>query len=566
MKKWISIVALALLAGCASGPSADLVILNARIYTADDNLPVVSALAVKDGKIMRLGERTEVEVLITDSTEVMDLEGQFVFPGFIEGHAHLMGIGANLLNVDLSTARSYDEVIEMVKKRSLIVPKGDWILGRGWHQDKWLSTSENSFKGFPTHEPLSEAVPDHPVYLSHASGHAALVNDKALVMAGIDKKMPSPAGGEIVKNISGNPTGLLNEMASDLVFGIIPQASYDAQAKTLSLAIDECLKNGLTGFHDAGAKQEIIALYKDFAEAQKLKMRLHVMVAGYDTASVSHFLTHGPEYGLYDDHLNVAAIKLYADGALGSRGAWLLEEYTDAPGVHGHNTTPMDAIASIVEKGYLRGFQMCTHAIGDRANREVLDIYSSVFEKYPEKKDDRRFRIEHAQHIHPDDIPRFGELGVLPAMQAIHMSSDRPWAIDRLGKERIENGAYMWSELIDNGAPIVNGTDAPVEPVNPLASFYSSVTRKTLGGTPAGGYEAEQKMTRVEALKSYTIWAAYGAFMEDLIGSIEVGKYADFTVLDRDIMTIEEEEILDTKVVKTIIAGEVLYSADSSPN
>ncbi|MEP4532517.1 MAG: amidohydrolase [Cyclobacteriaceae bacterium] len=562
MKKWISIVVLALLAGCASEPSADLVIINARIYTVNDNLPVVSALAIKDGKIMKLGEKSEVEVLISDSTEVMDLEGQFVFPGFIEGHAHLMGIGANLLNVDLSTAQSYDEVIEMVKKRAMTLPKGDWILGRGWHQDKWLSTSESSFRGFPTHEPLSEAVPDHPVYLSHASGHAALVNDKALAMAGIDKETSSPAGGEIVKNISGNPTGILNEMASDLVFGIIPEASYDTRAKTLSLAIDECLKNGLTGFHDAGAKKQIIDLYKDFAEAEKLKMRLHVMVAGYDTASVSHFLDNGPEVGLYNDHLNVSAIKLYSDGALGSRGAWLLEEYTDAPGIHGHNTTPLDTIASIAEKGYLNGFQICTHAIGDRANREVLDIYESMFEKYPEKRDDRRFRIEHAQHIHPDDISRFAELGVVPAMQAIHMSSDRPWAIDRLGKERIENGAYMWSELIDNGSPIVNGTDAPVEPVNPLASFYASVSRKTLKGTPNGGYEPGQKMTREEALKSYTLWPAYGAFMEDLIGSIEVGKYADFTVLDRDIMTIPEEEILETKVLKTVIAGEVLYSAN----
>ncbi|MEP0369336.1 MAG: amidohydrolase [Cyclobacteriaceae bacterium] len=562
MKKWISIVVLAFLAGCASGPSADLVIINARIYTVNDNLPVVSALAIKDGKIMKLGEKSEVEVLVSDSTEVMDLEGQFVFPGFIEGHAHLMGIGANLLNVDLSTAQSYDEVIEMVKKRAMTLPKGDWILGRGWHQDKWLSTSESSFRGFPTHEPLSEAVPDHPVYLSHASGHAALVNDKALAMAGIDKETSSPAGGEIVKNISGNPTGILNEMASDLVFGIIPAASYNARAKTLSLAIDECLKNGLTGFHDAGAKKEIIDLYKDFAEAEKLKMRLHVMVAGYDTASVSHFLDNGPEVGLYNDHLNVSAIKLYSDGALGSRGAWLLEEYTDAPGVHGHNTTPLDTIASIAEKGYLNGFQICIHAIGDRANREVLDIYESMFEKYPEKRDDRRFRIEHAQHIHPDDISRFAKLGVIPAMQAIHMSSDRPWAIDRLGKERIENGAYMWSELIDNGSPIVNGTDAPVEPVNPLASFYASVSRKTLKGTPNGGYEPGQKMTREEALKSYTLWPAYGAFMEDLIGSIEVGKYADFTVLDRDIMTIPEEEILETKVLKTVIAGEVLYSAN----
>ncbi|HCX24729.1 MAG TPA: amidohydrolase, partial [Cytophagales bacterium] len=267
----------------------------------------------------------------------------------------------------------------------------------------------------------------------------------------------------------------------------------------------------------------------------------------------------GPQIGLYDNHLNIRSIKLYADGALGSRGAWLLEEYSDAHGVHGHNVTPMEDIEEVVFDGLANGFQMCTHAIGDRANREVLDIYERAFSKYPEQAKDSRFRIEHAQHIHPEDIPRFAKLGVLPAMQAIHMSSDRSWAIDRLGKERIENGAYMWSELIDNGSKIVNGTDAPVEPVSALASFYASVSRKTLKGNPEGGYEPTQKMTREEALKSYTIWPAYGAFMEDVTGSIEEGKLADFTVLDTDIMTVADEEILKAKVKMTIIDGKIVF-------
>jgi predicted amidohydrolase YtcJ len=285
------------------------------------------------------------------------------------------------------------------------------------------------------------------------------------------------------------------------------------------------------------------------------------MLSGSDTTLLAERFGTGPQRGLYDGRLNISSVKLYADGALGSRGAWLLEEYSDAKGVHGHNVVPMDEIEEITMRATESGFQVCTHGIGDRANREILDIYEKAFKAFPDITKDHRFRIEHAQHMHPDDLPRFAELGVLPAMQAIHMSSDRPWAIDRLGKKRIEEGAYMWSDLIDNGSKIINGTDAPVEPINPLPSFYASVSRKTLQGKPEGGYEPAQKMTREEALLSYTLWAAYGAFMEDEVGSIEVGKRADFTILDKDIMTIHEEEILNTAVSMTIVDGEVVFEA-----
>ena len=558
--KLLPLFVILLIFSCQQKPkSADLLLINATVYTANDALPKTEAIAVTDGRVTMVGTNQEIMAYKGDSTSVMDMNGKFIYPGFIEGHAHIMGVGANLINVDLMGAQSYDEVIEMVKKRANETPEGEWIIGRGWHQDKWNQTPERLFKGFPTHHKLSEAVPNHPVFLKHASGHASLANAKAMEMAGVDKNTTNPNGGEVFKDVTGQPTGLLNETASGLVSGVIPAETQELKARKLQLAIDECLKSGIVGLHQAGSGFEDIAVFEDFAKNGDLKLRLHVMLHGRDSALLNAYFEKGPQIGLYDQHLNIRSIKLYADGALGSRGAWLLEEYTDAEGVHGHNVTPMSEIEAIVKSGLENGFQMCTHAIGDRANREVLDIYERAFESKPTISKDHRFRIEHSQHIHPEDIPRFAELGVIPAMQAIHMSSDRPWAIDRLGKERIENGAYMWSQLIDNGSKIVNGTDAPVEPVSVLASFYASVSRRTLQGKPEGGYEPTQKMTRAEALKSYTLWPAYGAFMEDQTGSIEVEKLADFTILDQDIMTIPEEEILNTKVLMTIIDGEVVY-------
>lgn len=541
------------------GPKADLILSNGRVYTVDRTSSIAEAVAMKDGLILGVGSDGEMNGYKGDSTEVIDLKGQFVYPGFIEGHAHIMGIGANLVNVDLSAAKSYSEVVELVRTRAASTPKGEWIVGRGWHQDKWERTAERMQGGFPTHQALSQAVPDHPVWLVHASGHAGLANERAMDHAGISKRAMNPSGGEIIRDISGNPTGIFNETAAVMISGMIPQEDQALQQRKLALAIEECLKNGITGFHQAGSDEKDIRLFEEFAGDDKLKLRLYVMLDGSDTVLLEDYFQKGPQVGLYNDRLTIRSVKLYADGALGSRGAWLLDDYQDAPGVHGHNVTPLTEIESVVNRALQSGFQVCTHAIGDRANREVLDIYQQAFQKYPEVSTNHRFRIEHAQHIDPEDIPRFAALGVIPAMQAIHMSSDRPWAIDRLGKERIETGAYMWSALIDSGARIVNGTDAPVEPVSSIASFYASVTRMTLSGKPEGGYEATQKMTREEALKSYTLWAAYGAFMDDKKGSIVPGKLADLTILDRDIMTIPENEILATKVIMTIIGGKPVY-------
>ncbi|MEP0987028.1 amidohydrolase [Ekhidna sp.] len=542
--------------------SADRIFYNGPIYTMDDGAPEVEAVAIKADTFLYVGTKAGAETYRGASTKMVDLAGKTMVPGLTEGHAHIMGVGYNLLNVDLREAKSYQEVVEMVVDRAASTPEGTWIIGRGWHQDKWTEKPEMT-NGFPTHDLLSEAVPNHPVYLKHASGHAALANAKAMEMGGVDANSDQPNGGEIFKSVSGEPTGIFNETAQGLITKVIPDATKESDEQALRLALDQCFKYGITGFHQAGSGPDHIDLYKDFAQRDELKLRLYVMLNGRDESLLEEYFKKGIEEDLFDNQLTVRSVKLYADGALGSRGAWLLEEYTDAPGVHGHNVMPMEDIEDVTQKSYKAGFQVCVHAIGDRANREVLDIYERTFKLYPESAPkEPRFRIEHAQHFHPDDIPRFAEMGVIPSMQAIHMASDRPWAIDRLGQQRIEWGAYMWQTLLQSGAKIVNGTDAPVEPITPLASFYASVSRRTLQGNPEGGYEPTEKMTREQALRSYTLDAAFAAFREDRKGSIKVGKWADLTIFDQDIMTIPEDDILNTKVSMTMIGGEIVYEAE----
>ncbi|WP_420583195.1 amidohydrolase [Reichenbachiella sp.] len=555
----LALAAIILQFSCADKhPKADLVLFNGNIYTLNETEPKAEAVAVTDGKIVYVGNNVNANQWVADTTQIVDLEGKTLTPGFIEGHGHLMGIGENLINLDLLNTKSYDEIIEMVKNKVNEVEDGEWILGRGWHQDKWFVLPENMINGFPSHNKLSEISPNNPVVLSHASGHMVLANDQAMKIAGINKDTPDPEGGTIFKDLGGNPTGILNETAELLLEDVIPEDSDERRIQILNMAIEECLKNGITSFHDAGAGQKTIDLYESFLKNDLLKIRLYVMLDGLDEELLSNWYTSGPRIGLGNDFLTIRAIKLYADGALGSRGALLLEDYEDAPGVQGLRLTPADYIMRVTEQGTKNGFQICTHCIGDRANREVLDMYEIVLNADTTKANPR-FRIEHAQHIAGDDIPRFGQLGVIPSMQAIHMSSDRPWAIDRLGEKRIVESAYMWQDLISTGANVMNGTDAPVEPVNPLASFYASVTRQTLKGKPENGFEPDQRMKREQALQAYTINNAFGAFEEDIKGTIEIGKVADFTVLSKDIMKIEAKEILTTEVEYTIVNGQILY-------
>ncbi|MEQ8927713.1 MAG: amidohydrolase [Fulvivirga sp.] len=543
---------------------ADAIYSNGKIYTADSSNSMVEAVAIKNGRIISTGALEEVNKLKGDSTQSIDLNGATMTPGFIEGHGHMMGLGFNELDLDLLPVKSYDELVKIVAEAVANAEPGEWILGRGWHQSKWNTENEMMVKGFQTHNKLSEVSPNNPVYLRHASGHAGIANTKAMEIAGVLQMSKESLnetevdGGEIIRDELGNPTGIFNERAMTLITKHIPKNSPERMGKALQLATEACWRNGITSFHDAGIDTTTIDLYHQAKEQGKLGVRMYAMLTGFDQSLLNRWYEKGPEIDTVDYLLTIRSIKLNCDGALGSRGAWLLEEYTDRSGHFGMPTLPMDFVLETSRKGLANGFQVCSHAIGDRANQEILDRYESAFTEYPNITD-HRFRIEHAQHLHPDDIPRFGELGVIPAMQAIHMSSDRPWAIDRLGEKRIVDGAYVWQSLIETGATIVNGTDVPVEPIDPLASFYASVSRKTLEGTPENGYEPRQKMTREQALKSYTINAAYGAFQEEALGSIEVGKLADFTVFDEDIMTIPEAEILNTKVIKTVIGGEVVY-------
>lgn len=545
--------------------SATLLIFGGNIYTVDATRPMVEAVAVKDNTILFAGSLAEAEQYKNDQTQLLDLNGKTMTPGLIEGHGHFMGLGYNELNLDLNNTTSYQEIVDAVAERVKTAAPGEWITGRGWHQSKWTEMPSETVNGFQTHDLLSAVSPENPVYLGHASGHAGFANAKAMEIAGLmelDKEGISKfevEGGEVMRDAMGRPTGIFNELAQSLITKHIPENTPAKDIKAFEMAVAACHKNGITGFHDAGIGRETIALYEEMKAKDKMKIRLYGMLTGGDKELLNEWYKKGPMVDA-DNLLTIRSVKLNCDGALGSRGAWLLEAYTDRPGHFGHETLPMNFVEETAIDGLQYGFQVCSHAIGDRANREVLDRYESAFTELPQLATDHRFRIEHAQHLHPEDIPRFAQLKVIPAMQAIHMSSDRAWAIDRLGEQRIKEGAYMWQSLLKSGIPIVNGTDVPVEPLNPIASFYASVTRKTLQGTPDGGYEPAEKMTREQALRSYTLDAAYGAFEEGIKGSITVGKLADFTIYNQDLMKVAEKELLNTEIAMTIFGGEIVYT------
>ncbi len=561
MKKYFLFLILIISACSSKKTPADLIVSGGAIYTMDEKNPVVEAVAVKADTILFAGSLKDAEAYRNEATKSIDLKGATMTPGFIESHGHIMGLGYNELRLDLMNIKSYDELVAMVKEAVAKAQPGQWILGRGWHQDKWDKKPANMVKGFQTHELLSEISPNNPVYLGHASGHAGFANAKAMQIAGVNQlsieKLESGLGdgGEIIRDKLGNPTGIFNERAQTLITKYIPDNTEESDGQALDLAMAACARNGITSFHDAGASRENLELFKKFRQEGKLKTRLYEMITGWDRQLINEYYKKGPE--IDPRGVTIRAIKLNCDGALGSRGAWLLEPYTDRPDFSGMATFSMDSVLKTSRDALKYGFQVCSHAIGDRANHEILDRYETAFKENPGK--DARFRIEHAQHLHPNDIPRFGKLGVIPAMQAIHLSSDRPWAIERLGEKRIKEGAYMWQSLLKTGAKVINGTDVPVEPINPVASFYASVTRKTLKGEPEGGYEPEEKMTREQALRSYTLDAAYGAFEEKLKGSIEPGKLADFTVFSKDIMKVPDNELLATDIVMTILGGQTIY-------
>jgi len=531
-------------------PSApDLVVLNARIYTADPGRPRAEALAVTRGRLVLVGSRLEVEALVGPRTDVWDLGGATVIPGMVDAHAHLVSLGTALRTVDLVGTRSYDEAIARVVERARSVPPGSWIEGRGWDQNDWSATA------MPTLEPLSRAVPNHPVYLSRIDGHAALVNAMALERAGITRDTPDPTGGSIFRNPDGTPTGvLLEDNAKDLVRRVIPPPTPRELEDRILLAIGTANENGLTGIHDAGVGADTIAVYRSLAQQGRYSLRNYVMISAADSA-LTRLLREGPQLGVYD-RLWVRSIKVSADGALGSRGAFLLAPYTDAPDTRGLLLASRDSLKRVAALALDHGFQMNVHAIGDGANRAVLDAYEDALREHPTA--DHRFRIEHAQILSPDDIPRFARLGVIPAMQGSHQTSDMYWAVDRLGYARAV-GAYAWRSLLDSGVIIPNGSDFPVEFVNPLISFAAFVSRQDRDGWPPGGWFAAQRTTRDEALYSMTLWPAMAAFMEEDTGSLSPGKFADFVVLDRNIMEIPVEQIYQTRVLRTVVGGSTVF-------
>ena len=552
MFAYLAAVAVAVSAACApSVDPADMVLQNGKIVTVDDSNPEVEALAIRGDSIVALGTNDEIASYVGPGTEVIDLEGKLVTPGFIEGHGHFMGIGNAGLQLRLMPTESWEEIVGMVEEAALNAEPGEWIFGRGWHQEKWSSTPPGSVAGFPVHATLSAVSPDNPVLLGHTSGHGVFVNAKAMELSEITRDTEAPAGGEIFKDANGEPTGYLNETAQRLVNS--PRANDpDRMRRQAMLAAQEVISKGITSFQDAGAGFATVDLVKEMAEVGEMPVRLWIMLSGSNN-SLRERLDEYRMVGAANNHLTVRAIKRSIDGALGSRGAWMLEPYADLD-TTGLNTTPVDTIAETARLAAEHGYQLSVHAIGDRGNRETLDIFEAVYDANPGQE--LRFRVEHAQHLHPDDIPRFGELGVIASMEGVHCTSDAPYVPTRLGDQRAEEGAYVWQKLMQSGAIVSNGTDAPVEDVNPIASYYSTVSRKDQHGNV---FYPDQRMSREEALKSYTWNAAYAAFEEDIKGSLEVGKLADIVVLSQDIMTIPEDEIPSTEVIYTIVGGEIVY-------
>jgi len=562
MKYKLILPLILLLIGCET-EKADMIIHNGKIYTMNDLMPTTESVAIRNGKIIALGKYRDLDDLITPRTKIINLNGAMMTPGLIEGHGHFYGLGLAKMQLDLSTAESYAELVSMVADAIDRSTPGEWILGRGWHQSKWSDNADSFIKGFQTHDSLSKISPNNPVWLKHASGHAGFANQKAMDIAGVSSETEFGFGGEIIKDLSGNPTGVFNERAQGLISKHVDtNLGKDSDLRAIELAVKTCLENGITSFHDAGTGNKTITTLRSAIDKKLLKVRVYAMLTSRDTSLLNQWYKKGPEIGSGNDFLTIRSIKLNADGALGSRGAWLIDEYTDRPGHFGMATQSMDYVYKVAKNGIQNGFQVNSHAIGDRANREILDQYEKVFNEFPKLSKDHRWRIEHAQHIDPKDIPRFGSLKVIASIQGIHMSSDRPWAINRLGQKRIVESAYVWRDLINHGAILINGSDVPVEPIDPIASFYASTTRKTLKGLPSSGYEPEQKMTRIEAMKSYTINAAYGAFEEKLKGSIEIGKYADFAVFSQNLITVPDDKILETKILYTIVNGKIEYQAN----
>lgn len=548
-----------------SAKFASLALVNANVVQCNLAMERATAIAIQEDRILAVGTNADIEPFLNKSTKVIDATGMTITPGLIDSHLHFIGLGQSLQMLDLSQAKSWEEIESMVVSASMRLPKGTWIEGRGWHQSKWTAPPKGNVDGYPNHAALSIVTPDHPVVLTHASGHANFANEAAMKIAGIDRNTPSPRGGEILKDPDGNPIGVFRENAQSLVRRaqmrtterLSEEESRVATLAQLQLAGEACLKQGITSVHDAGSSFATARMLKRFAELRQLPLRMTVMIREGSESLAAQMESH-KWTNIGDGFLSVRSVKISIDGALGPHGAWLLEPYSDLATTAGLNTVSIEEFTKIAKLCKKHDWQLCVHAIGDRANREVLDVYEKVLGEKIHTS--HRWRIEHAQHLSLQDIPRFGKLGVIPVMQANHCTSDAIFVPQRLGERRSAQGAYVWRSLIDSGAIIPNGTDAPVEKVDPRVSLYAAVTRQLGNGDT---FYPEQCMTRREALLSYTLWPAMAAFQEKELGSLEVGKLADLVVWNTDLLTCNPLEILKAEVELTILAGAIVFDSDS---
>lgn len=549
--------------GCEQKEKAELILFNGKILTVDPSNPEVEAIATAGDRIIALGSLSEIKRYEGNNTRMIDLQGKLAIPGLIEGHGHYMRLGQTLMALDLRYAKSWEEIVEMVAEKVEEVEDGTWILGWGWHQEKWIQKPQKSYEGLPYHHELSAISLNNPVMLSHTSGHGEFINAKAMEMAGITKDTPDPEGGEIVRDEKGEALGMLRESAAKFIDDVYdaylesrqPEDLEQEHRQQVALAAQEALENGITSFQDMGSSFEEVALLRTMASEGNLPVRLYMAI--HDPAEIMEDkLEEFRMVGFGNNYLTNRCIgEKVLDGALGTHGGWLLEPYVDLPHSSGFNVTPIDEIKRSAELAVKYDYQMAIQGIGDRATRELLDIYETNFDANSDRSD-WRWRIEHAQVIHPDDLQRFRDLEVIAGIQGVFACSDGPWVASRLGESRTQERGYLWRTMIDEGIRVMNGTDPPVEDIDPIASFHCSVSRVLGDGSI---FAPEQRMTREQALKSYTLDNAYAAFEEDIKGSLEVGKLADITVLSKDIMTIPMEEIPETKVVYTIVGGTVKY-------
>ena len=542
---------------------ADLVLRNGKIVIVDGQWLHVSALAITGDRIVAIGSDRDILRFTGKKTEVIDLKGMLAIPGFIEGHGHFYSLGASLMELELRYAENWDAIVSLVAAEVEKIKPGTWIIGRGWHQDKWDTKPQPNVEGLPIHHKLSAVSPQNPVFLSHTSGHGVFVNRAAMLASGLSKKSIDPPGGEIVRDENGEPIGMLRENAAQPVRDALKayqtkrtiQEVKAAMLQQVKLAAQNAIENGITSFQDMGSTWKELDHLKVMAAEGSLPIRLYMAVQE-PAVEMEEKLADYRLVGYGNNFLTIRCIgEKVLDGALGTHGGWLLESYTDLPRSFGLNVTPVPEIQHSAELAIKHDYQMAIQGIGDRAARELFNIYEKQFTIHPEKKD-LRWRIEHAQVTHPDDLLRYAALGVIPGIQGIFACSDGPWVVDRLGVERTKERGYLFRSMAESGALIMNGTDPPVEEISPIVSFHCSITRELPDGSI---FQPEQRLTREQALQSYTINNAFAAFEEDLKGSIAPGKLADFTVLSKDIMTVPEDKILDAEIVYTILGGEIIY-------